>query len=76
MQKAEVITQWHTNAGLSPQVFEDYPNISQFEDVTGQDGANLPPPIDLYNIEIIATEAIMAAIETDNNYYVLWVEDI
>ena len=76
MQRAELMTQWHVNSELSPQVIEDHPSIFQFEDVTGQDGANLPPPINLYNVKIVADEATMDAIESDNNYYILWVEDV
>jgi len=77
--KAEVLTQW-VGDGLSletanrPKIRDDHPGTTKYEDTTGQPFPNLQPDPNLYIIQIEAPDSVMAAIEADADYYVLWSE--
>jgi hypothetical protein len=43
-------------------------------DVTGQPRANIIPAPNLYTVEVVVTDPVMAQIALDANYQVLWQE--
>lgn len=78
MNRAEIITPWigtgATTADANrPQLGDDH-TLSRWEDVTGQPSENLHPTPNLFIVRANMTDAVLAAIETDPTYEVLWSE--
>ena len=76
--KAQVITPWAGDGSSienanRPKVADDH-NIQTWTDVTGQPSANLQPNPNMYIVEITCDQTTLDAIESDNNYEVLWSE--
>lgn len=82
MKRAQLLTLW-TGSGISmadarrPQIAQDF-TLFKCTDMTGQPAANLIPSPNLYVVEIVCEDAVMAAIEASAEYGdgVLWVEDV
>ncbi len=79
MNIAEIITPW-IGSGTSvdsnrPQLPSDHALI-KFEDTTGQPSENLQPDPNLFVVLAEMTDAILADIEADSTYEVLWSEPI
>ena len=76
MNTAEVLTQW-IGTGTSeddayrPSITTDHPTIAKYEDTTGQPSENLTPNPNTFSCRIECDDATLAAIEADNNYYVI-----
>ena len=79
MIRAEIITPWAGSGAEQdpnrPRLFSDHV-VSKWEDVTGQSSANIPPESNMYIVLAECEESVMAQIETDNAYQVLWSEEI
>ena len=80
MNRAEILTAW-TGTGTeqdsySPKITTDHPTIAKYEDITGQPSANLTPNPNNFSSLIECDDATLAAIEADNQYYVVWSEVI
>lgn len=58
-----------------PQIALDYDGI-QMSETAGQPAANIVPGINLISTLIICSDATAASIEADNDYLVLWSEEI
>ncbi|KKL83460.1 hypothetical protein LCGC14_1974480 [marine sediment metagenome] len=79
MWEAEIVTPW-IGAGIDndpnrPQLGDDYA-IKRWEDTTGQLSANLHPDPSIYIVKVLVEAAVLDAIEADNNYQVLWAEEV
>lgn len=79
MNRAEIITPW-IGSGTSadpnrPQLPSDHA-ITSFEDRTGQPSENLQPDPNLFVVLAEMTDAVLASIEADSTYEVLWSEMI
>ena len=81
MITAQIMTPWtgtggYTEEGLSdsnrPLLGDEY-QLVKWEDVTGQHRGELPEP-NLYVVQVVCTPEVLAAIEADDQYYVLWSE--
>jgi hypothetical protein len=77
MKRAQVITPWMGSgtdtATFRPQLAADYGLVS-WVDVTGQPAASLVPSPNLYTVEIVCQDAILAQIAADANYSIVWSE--
>lgn len=77
--RAAVVTPWIAADGSiygnRPQLAADYALLT-WEDITGQPAENLQPPPSEYTILIECTAAVLAAIEADPTYEILWSEEI
>ena len=79
MIQAEIITPW-TGDGAEgnfnrPKLADDYA-ITKWEDVTGQPSINFPLAQNAYVVLAVCEESVLAQIEADDTYYVLWSEVI
>jgi hypothetical protein len=83
MMYAEVLSEW-TGDGLTratafrPKITVDYPQsqvVYQCEDVTGQPAPNLTPEPNLVVVAITCDAALLAVIDADNRYEILWSEE-
>ena len=76
--RARILTPW-TGAGTTanpnrPLVADLYPLLS-WVDATGQPAAELPPDPNLLAIEAQLMQGVLASIEADTRFYVLWSEE-
>jgi len=75
MNRAEILTNW-TGSGSAiddarrPRLADDHA-LSKWEDTTGQAAAASHNP-NLYGVTVECNDTVMAAIEADANYWVLW----
>ena len=73
---AQIITPW-SGDGIAmpfhPRVADDY-GIKNWNDITAQ--FPVPPPINLYVVEITENEQTINAIAADANYIVLFAEPV
>ena len=79
MTTAYILTAW-TGIGTyddppRPQLLDDHPSVSKYEDVTGQDAKNITPDPNLFVGRFEMNSATLAKIEADGRYYVLEVEE-
>ena len=80
MWRAEILTDW-IGDGLSlatgnrPHVANAYA-LARYEDVTGQPSANLQPDPNQFIVRIECEVDVLEAIESDNDYLVLWSEEV
>lgn len=82
MFRAAVVTPWVAEAddpsekpSNHPLVADEYV-LSKWDDCTGQPAQNIPPAPNEYTICVEAEEDVIAAIEADTDYTVLWSEEI
>ena len=81
---AEVLTEWIGDGltpatGYRPRISDDYPQDAyqyRLSDVTDQNGANIPPDPNLVVVGITCDAALVALLEADANYEVLWSEEL
>ena len=75
---AAILTPWNDerDAGgfVKPTVRDNYELIG-WRETTGQPDENLIPDPNLVAIEIFCTEQVLAAIELDGTYLVIWSQD-
>lgn len=76
---AEILTSWtgdgkNTNPNR-PQLADDYKLIA-WEDCTGQRVENIQPVPNCYSVRATLDETVLAAIEADSKYHVLWSEEV
>ncbi len=79
MWEAEIITSW-AGSGIPtdknrPQLIGDY-SLVNFEDVTAQPSENLHPDPSIYIVKVLLEGSVLGDIQTDNNYYINWAEEI
>lgn len=77
MMRARVLTPW-VGSGTEadpyrPQLADAY-GLRSYGDVTGQPAASLVPNPNLYTAEVVCTDTVLAQIDADPNYCVLWSE--
>jgi hypothetical protein len=81
---AEVLCEW-SGDGLSratanrPRILDDYPQDVypyKYEDVTGQETAQLTPDPNLFVIGITCEQTLLDLLEADPDYEVLWSEEL
>jgi hypothetical protein len=78
MNRVRLLTPWGTKgkAGNFPQVLLDHPPVAHetYQDVTGQPAANIKPSPNVYTVELVCTDATLAALQADPNYApgILW----
>ncbi|MGD9156914.1 MAG: hypothetical protein PVG39_00780 [Desulfobacteraceae bacterium] len=78
-QQAEVITSWigdGSEENPNRPLIADHYSLDKWSDVTGQPSENLIPDPNSCVIFIECEDTMMDQIETDSNYFVLWVENI
>lgn len=69
IKRAIVLSAWAVvNGANTPQIAIDFPGILAWEDVSGQDSANLPPLPSLYAIRITCLEVTLNNIEASASY--------
>jgi hypothetical protein len=77
MKRAQVVTPWTGSgsdaASYRPQLAADYALVS-WVDATGQPAANLVPNPNLYTVEIVCQDAVLALIAGNANYSIVWSE--
>lgn len=74
MATAAVVTPWAGDGqsaatAFGPKIAQDYV-LTKWRDVTGQ--ANIIPTPNLYVVEIACADAVLATLQADPNYLVLW----
>lgn len=80
MKRAEILTPW-TGTGerivnpYRPLLGDEY-TLVETRDTTDQPSTNLYPDPNLYSLEVVCEDAVLAAIESDPTYLVLCSEDI
>lgn len=76
---SEIITSWIGTGSdadpFFPKICNDY-NIFASEDVTAQPAENLPLDQNMYVIKVKVDNNVFSEIEADDNYFVLWSEEI
>ena len=77
--EAEILTNW-IGSGIDgdthrPAIGDDY-QLKSWSDVTGQPAENLPTNPNLYAVRVVCDEAVMADIQADANYQVIWSKEI
>lgn len=77
-KQVEILTPWHEEVddGTTsrwPLVTSEFA-LAKWQDITGQDAANLLPNPNVVSILAEADETIIAQIAADNRFYVLWEE--
>ena len=79
MWQAEILTAWigtgAENDANRPRLADEY-KLSRWQDVTGQSVANITPDPNQYVILAECEADVLAAIEADSGYYVLWSEEV
>lgn len=79
MKRAQVLTPWIGDGSdgnaYHPQLPTDHA-VLRWVDVTAQPTENLQPDPNLFVVEIVGEDAVLAAIDADSTYLVLWDEDI
>ena len=77
MLRARVLTPWAGTGTpadpFRPKLRDDYPLV-QALDCTGQPAANLVPSPNACTVEVVCTDAVLAQVEADPAYAVLWSE--
>ena len=77
MNRAHVVTPWSGSgtdtARYQPQLAATYALVS-WVDVTGQSAANIVPSPNLYTVEIVCSDAVLAQIAADATYSIVWSE--
>ena len=77
--EAEVTTPWTGTGTMEdsnrPLIGDTY-SLKKWEDTTGQPAENLQPDPNIYIIKIQCTEEVLNQIEADENYTVLWSEEV
>ena len=78
MIRAQILTPWIGDGITAPYrpALADVHPVESWSDVTGQDVEQLVPTVNAYVIEVICSEAQLAAIEADPNYCVITSEVI
>jgi hypothetical protein len=79
-QRAEILTPWqeYTEEGLTyraPLVTSEF-STRKYTDITGQDALNLIPAPNLVSVLIEADETVIAQVDADIRFFVLWEEYI
>lgn len=79
MIRAQLLTPWtgdglRTETAFLPLVAGRY-SLAECRDVTGQAAYALPPSPNLLVVEVGCSEAVLAQIEADPDFAVLWSED-
>ena len=74
MMTAQIVGSW--TAQRTPMLLEDYshPGVQSCNDVTGT--AYVPPSPNLGVWEVVCEDVVLALIETDVDYMVLWSEEV
>ena len=80
MIRSEIITPWSgagedTYNAYRPRLCDDHA-ILKYEDATGQPASSLPLSQNTYVVLVECEESVLAEIEADDTYYVLWSEVI
>lgn len=79
---AWIVTPWvvgapgvppHLGGGNHPKLVDEYPHFG-WQDVTGQPARNIPTAINEYTIEVVVDDSVLAAIQADSEYEVLWAD--
>jgi hypothetical protein len=77
MNRAHVVTPWTGNgtdaARYRPQLAAAYALVS-WVDVTGQPAPSIVPSPNLYTVEIVCSDAVLAQIAGDATYSIVWSE--
>ena len=80
-KRFEVLTPWveeeNEDGDISrwPLVTSEY-HMARWQDITGQDAANIAPEPNLVSILAEADETVLDAIESDNRFLLLWEESL
>ena len=79
MWRAEVLTGW-TGSGAEddanrPRIGDAYA-LAKWQDVTGQPPANIAPDPNQYVVLVECEADVLADIEADGEYLVLWSEEV
>lgn len=77
---AEVLTEWvgdgnTPDTAMRPRLMDDHPSICRFIDTTNQNPRNRPQSVNMYAVKIVCSDEVIAAIESDSKYRVLWKGD-
>lgn len=75
--RAQILTPWGSDAlGRNvPQLALDYAVLDWF-DATGQPAAVIPPTPNLFTVQCVLDDAVLATVDADPNYAVLWSEPL
>lgn len=78
MFRARVATSWipaTVERGNHPRLDDDH-NLESWNDVTGQDTTVISPDPNAYTIDVVCDDAVLTALNADNNCAVMWSEEI
>lgn len=74
MNRARILSPWQAAGGaFMPQLAADY-TLVRWVDAAHQPAGNLPPAPNLTALDVVVADAVLAAIEADARYQVLWSE--
>lgn len=79
MKRAQVLTPWigdgRSADSANRAAVGDAYTLERWTDVTGQPAENLQPDPNLLAVEIVCEDAVLAQIDADPDYEILWSED-